>query len=270
MIEIRKLIIFMFVSLLLIYTYKLLYATRHKNDKSYIFIIMICGLSVLSVATFLDLISGIFRIPYIYISIKACFTLGGILYIIGIILWTDFTKKMLNDLERMATMDSLTGSFNRNGLRKVFETLIKDKKQFYLVVCDLDGTKLINDTLGHIEGDRFICNTCRIMIDSVGQYGRVSRFGGDEFVILLEQNEVLKIENVILNIKEEISRLYPQDNFGVSIGYASFYKEGRAFEELVKVADSRMYEDKKNNHTRYPDPGDKEPARLIDILEYAE
>jgi len=122
--EFRKIVIFIFVTLLLIYTFKLLYAMRYKKDKSYIFIIMICGLFLLVIATFLDMIAQIVCIAYIYVIIKLCFTMGSILYIIGIILWTDFTKNMINELEKIAATDSLTGLLNRNGLLKVFDEMI--------------------------------------------------------------------------------------------------------------------------------------------------
>ena len=245
--ELRKILVFLFVSLLLIYTFKLLYATRYKKDKSYIFIIMICGLFLLVVATFSDMIASNACIAYIYVIIKLCFTLGSILYIIGIILWMDFTKKIIDELEKMASTDSLTGMLNRNGLLKVFDEMIKNMRSFSILVCDLDGTKLINDNLGHIEGDQFIFNSSQIMVDSIRDHGNISRFGGDEFIILLKDQELQEVETIIDNIKMKILKLYPQYNSGVSIGYSSFPQDGQSFDDLFKAADTRMYRDKKRN-----------------------
>lgn len=242
--ELRKILIFIFVSLLFIYMFKLVNATRYKKDKSYVFIIMICGLFLLVVATFSDMIAKIVNEGYIYTIIKMCFTVGSVLYIIGIILWTDVTKKMMDELERMAAVDSLTGALSRNGLKKVFESLSENMASFYLLVCDLDGTKLINDTFGHSEGDKLIYDTSRIMIDSVEDKGHVSRIGGDEFVILLEHCKSSELEEIVFNLKEKIARLYPQNNLGISIGCASFPRDGQSFDELFKTADTRMYKDK--------------------------
>jgi diguanylate cyclase (GGDEF)-like protein len=203
----------------------------------------------LTIATFLDLFAGIFHEPYVYLILKLCFTVGSIFYVIGIILWSGFTVNIINDLERMASLDSLTGALNRNGLNKAFDTLIKSESSFYLFVCDLDHTKLVNDTLGHIEGDKFICNASQIMVDAIGKNGDVSRIGGDEFVILVKNFDIFKIEESIFHIKEKISELYPQSNFGISVGYASFPEDGKTFEDLIKIADARMYAEKKKKHT---------------------
>lgn len=243
--ELRKIAIFIFVTFLLIHTFKLLYATRYKKDKSYIFIITLFGLTLLVIATFADMIAKDVASAYIYVIIKLCFTAGSILYIIGIMLWTDFTKKMINELEKMASTDSLTGVLNRNGFLKVFDGVAKNMRSFCILVCDLDGTKLINDNLGHIEGDQFIINSSRIMVDSIRDHGNISRFGGDEFIILLKDQELQEVETIIDNIKMKISKLYPQYNSGVSIGYASFPKDGQSFDDLFKAADTRMYRDKK-------------------------
>nr|WP_320024374.1 GGDEF domain-containing protein [uncultured Acetobacterium sp.] len=244
MIEIRKLLIFVFVLILLFYTCRLLYATRYKKDKAYIFIIMICGLSLSSIGTFLDMIGKIINEQVVYDVIRTCLTLGSIIYIIGIILWSGFTKNMIEELERMASTDPLTGALNRNGLERKFQTLIKKKHGFYLCVCDLDGTKSINDTFGHMEGDRFISNTVSIMTDLVGKNGWVSRIGGDEFIILLESNKFSEIDKIVVHLREKISGLYPEAYVGISMGYAQFPEDGEKFEELARKADTKMYNDK--------------------------
>ena len=249
MIEFDKAIVFIFVLLLFCYTFRLLYATRFRKDKSYIFIILLFGMFQLTIATFLDLFAGIIDEPCVYHLLKLCFTVGSIFYVIGIILWSGFTANMINDLERMASLDSLTGALNRNGLNKAFDVLIKSENRFYLFVCDLDHTKLVNDTLGHIEGDKFIYNAAQIMVDAIGKNGHVSRIGGDEFIILAKYFDILKIEATIFHIKAKISELYPQNNFGISVGYASFPEDGETFEDLIKIADARMYAEKKKKHT---------------------
>ncbi|MGV8905401.1 MAG: GGDEF domain-containing protein [Acetobacterium sp.] len=243
--ELRKIVVFIFVSLLFIYMVKLLYVMRHKKENLYIFIIMNGGLLLLAVATFLDMIAKNSCIAYIYIIMKLCFTGGAILYIIGMILWTDFTKKMNGELERMASIDSLTGTLNRNGLIKVFDVLVKRKIPFYFLVGDLDGTKLINDTLGHLEGDKFICNTANIMTDAVRNHGHISRIGGDEFVIIFENQDSHEAAKIIDTIRKKVSMLYPETNSDMSIGAAIYPSDGQTFEALFKVSDTQMYESKR-------------------------
>lgn len=245
MIEPRKIIIFVFVLVLLFYTCRLLYATRNKNDKAYVFIIMICGLSLSSIATFLDIIAKIINDQAVYNVLRLCFTLGSIFYIIGIILWSGLTKAMIEELEQIASTDPLTGALNRNGLEKKFQELIKKEKSFFLCVCDLDGTKSINDTYGHIEGDKFISNTVNLMVGLVEAKGWVSRTGGDEFIILFEDDKELEIERFLGIIREKVKCFYPQENVGISVGYAHFPEDGQDLELLARTADIRMYEDKK-------------------------
>lgn len=244
MIEPRKIIVFVFVLLLLFYTCRLLYATRNKKDKAYVFIIMICGLSLSSIATFLDIIAKIVNNQVIYDLLRLCFTLGSIFYIIGIILWSGLTKAMIEELEQIASTDPLTGALNRNGLEKRFQELIKKERSFFLCVCDLDGTKSINDTYGHIEGDKFISNTVNLMVGLVEAKGWVARTGGDEFIILFEDNKEMEIESFLGVIREKVKRFYPQENVGISVGYAHFPEDGQSLELLTKTADMRMYEDK--------------------------
>lgn len=244
MIEPRKIIVFVFVLLLLFYTYRLLYATRYKKDKAYIFIIMICGLSLSSIATFLDIIAKIVNSQVVYDVLRLGFTLGSIFYIIGIILWSDLTKAMIEELEQIASTDPLTGALNRNGLEKRFQELIKKEKSFYLCVCDLDGTKSINDTYGHMEGDKFIGNTVNLMVNLVENNGWVSRIGGDEFIILFEDNEAAEIDRFLGIIREKVKCFYPQESVGISVGYAHFPEDGESLELLTKKADTKMYEDK--------------------------
>lgn len=63
-------------------------------------------------------------------------------------------------------------------------------KYFYIMVCDLDGTKRSNDIFGHLEGDKYIIRTTKIISEVIGGKGNISRSGGDEFIILLEYMDV--------------------------------------------------------------------------------
>lgn len=247
MFEARKVLVFLFVGFFLFYKVRVLKnMKRHKGD-SHVFIILICGLSLLFIGTFLDVFANYLHNQYVYFTIHTCFTVGSILFIIGIILWSNLTKKIINELEEVAYLDALTQVLNRKGILRVYEALAKKGETFYLIICDLDGTKLINDTMGHLEGDKFICNTSQILTKIVGIKGHVSRIGGDEFLIIIVDADSQFVEKTIRTIKEKISRLYLQKDFGISIGYAAYPVEGRLFEELMEVADIRMYEDK-NRH----------------------
>jgi len=226
---------------------KLLYFTKKKWPlESYTFVILIGGISLITLATFLDLIRKIFDHELIDKVIKGGFTLGAIIYIIGIILWSNFTKTMMNKLEKSAITDYMTGILNRNGIERIYDSVAKEKNPFFVIVCDLDGTKMVNDTYGHIEGDYYIDESTKIIANVVGLKGHVSRIGGDEFVILLSYTTLDVLNDMIKSIKKRVSDIYSNENLGISVGYSTFPRDGKYLTDLIKVADKNMYEDKKS------------------------
>lgn len=249
MIQFRKVVVFLFVIFLFIYMIRLLYVTKKRwKFKTYVFSILICGLGFVSIATFLDMIEEFVQLQFIEIMIQNFFTLGAIIYVIGIILWTRFTIEIMNKLQVLTLTDSMTGALNRSGIDKIYESAASSQKPFYVVVCDLNGTKRINDTYGHLEGDKYINKTTEIITRAIGSKGHLARTGGDEFVILLEYVEIQDIKYIISNIKKQVYEINKENNTGISIGYSVFPKDGTTLEELIKVADQKMYEDKKKQN----------------------
>lgn len=246
MIEVRKIIVFLCVTMLLFYMIRLLLFTKRKWPlKSYTFAILIGGITLIVVASFFDMIENILNYEFVNHIIRIGFTLGAIIYVIGIILWSKFTKAIMNKLEEIALTDCMTGVLNRSGIERVYDSLIETNDTFYVIVCDLDGTKVINDTYGHIEGDRYIDETTKIITDIIGLKGHVSRIGGDEFVILLEEMCKDEIEEIIFKIKKLVDKIYCNENTGISLGYSVFPEDGETLGQLIKAADKKMYEDKK-------------------------
>lgn len=246
MIEFRKVLVFLFVAVLLFYMIRLLYFTKKKwQVKKRIFIILIGGLGVIFIATFLDMISELIDCPFVYTSIKILLTLGGITYIIGIILWTKFTMEMMTELENATLTDYMTGALNRSGIEKAYNSFMKAKLPFYLLVCDLNGTKSINDTFGHNEGDRYISRVTDIIRDAIGSKGYLARIGGDEFVILIEFVDKQELDEIISNIKKQVYEIYNVKYAGISIGYSKYPDDSEVLNELLDIADKEMYHDKK-------------------------
>lgn len=248
MIEFRKVVVFLCVTTLLFYMIRLLLFTKRKWPlKSYTFGILIGGIIFIEIACFLDVIVNVYNYSFIRNIIKISFTLGAMIYILGIILWSKFTKTMMNRLEQIALTDPMTGVLNRSGIERVYDSLAEGRKQFYVIVCDLNGTKIINDTYGHMEGDRYIYETTKIMRDIIGLKGHISRVGGDEFVILLEGVNIEEVKGISSKIKKLVSEIYLDINTGISVGYSVFPREGNDLWELIKSADEKMYKDKKKS-----------------------
>lgn len=243
--DIQKIIVFLFVLGLHFYMIKLSISTkRNWKIRTYTFVVLIGGLSLLTIGTFLDMISYAQSYKSIYILIRICFTLGAIVYVLGVVLWGNYTQRMINKFEGIALTDSMTGVLNRSGIEKVYKALIQEKNSFYVMVCDLDGTKKINDSLGHLVGDNYINSATKIMTDIIGINGDIARIGGDEFVILFKYVDILELQSTILKIKQAVYKILPEKNTGISFGYSLFPSNGTTFEELIKIADQKMYIDK--------------------------
>jgi len=151
--------------------------------------------------------------------------------------------------------DYLTGLYNRKQLDDWLHHRMRvfpKKGSFALIVIDLNLFKNINDTYGHKEGDRALVDFSRLISRSVKQNDMVSRFGGDEFLILLETEDVEVVEKVIQRIErrtaEENLRRDTDYSISFSAGYALYTpKAYSSARELFHDADMRMYEDKQKS-----------------------
>lgn len=248
MLEFRKVLVFLAVGILLFYMLRLVYFTKKKwKYKKYILAILMGGLASVFMATFLDMIVEYIDNGITRAMIRIFLSLGSVTYIIGVILWTKFTVDMMTKLETATTTDYMTGALNRSGLEKVYTSLMETKSPFYTLVCDLDGTKNVNDTFGHIEGDRYIRRVTEIITSIIDSRGYLARTGGDEFVIVLEYIAKQELENIISDIKNKVYAIYKVSRAGISIGYSEYPKDGEDLRELVEIADKRMYSDKKTS-----------------------
>lgn len=252
MVDIYKLIVFLFVAILLLYMIRLRFLTKFRLElHTHTFTVLLIGLAFCTVATFLDMINFISSYYKTYIIIRVCFTLGAILFIIGIILWSHYTQKVIEQLKEMALKDPMTGAYNRNGIEKIYKSISESNNIFFLVVGDLDRLKKINDEYGHLAGDKYIADASEIILDEINSKGFVGRIGGDEFVMLLESKDIYETEQIISAIKNRVFKISLKKSTSISLGYSIFPEEGRTLEDLVKVADKRMYIDKKSKESEF-------------------
>ena len=140
----------------------------------------------------------------------------------------------------LATHDVLTDLYNRN----YFEELVAKKEKIYplgLVLCDIDGLKLINDAFGHLKGDELLRSLAKALKGLSSDYIS-ARIGGDEFAILVEDANEEQLENIELEIKESIKDLgFFGIDFEVSLGYAILKEETTDFNIGFNSAENMMY-----------------------------
>jgi len=164
----------------------------------------------------------------------------------------DITKRKRDEIRiwQQANFDSLTGLANRNlfseRLSDAIDASESNKGRLALLFIDLDRFKYVNDALGHSMGDHLLREASERIVRDVRNSDTVARLGGDEFAVLLsENNEDNKIEAIVVNILESLSRpflLKGNDAFiSASIGVTVFPDDGETAETLLRKADSAMY-----------------------------
>lgn len=152
-------------------------------------------------------------------------------------------KRILRDSQT----DKLTNIGNRKALESFYKDLDRKKNKYCLAMIDIDDFKKVNDRYGHLCGDDVLVRVAETAL-SMTKNGNVFRYGGEEFIIIMkEDNDTL---STIDNIRQAIADYeYTYDIFKIrvtiTIGVARF-DEGKTIDELIKVADNRLYKGKKN------------------------
>jgi diguanylate cyclase (GGDEF)-like protein len=149
--------------------------------------------------------------------------------------------------EELAAKDPMTGLLNRRGMEAVWRNKIT-KKNIALVVFDIDNFKSINDTYGHDVGDDAIKTVARSIKDSIRHTDVASRFGGEEFVLAIYDEDIESMKSIIQRVADSIttsSTRVIKEGFTVSGGVVlKCATEIASFDELFKVADEKLYEAK--------------------------
>ncbi|MGI6104693.1 MAG: diguanylate cyclase [Raoultibacter sp.] len=170
---------------------------------------------------------------------------------------TDINEAKNNELliRRMAFHDQLTGIGNRRKLEADFHELLKEpnkiEKGISLIFLDLDGFKGVNDTYGHVGGDALLTHISTLFQENELTRNRCYRYGGDEFIFLLENisveetfdkgNHILEVLQTPLKIENELVSC--KGSFGV----AHYPDDNTDFWKLLDLADDKMYERKQRS-----------------------
>lgn len=165
---------------------------------------------------------------------------------------TSLSKKV-QELEESSNLDPLTKVFNRRALTS-YLSKICDKKEinheFHLLILDIDDFKKVNDTYGHIAGDKILIFIANILKKTLRDGDKVFRYGGEEFIITLNRiNSTVchDISSRILKLINSNKLIYRGASLNVtmSIG-ATKYHQGDTPEAIINRADMALYKSKKN------------------------
>ncbi|MHB1421315.1 MAG: diguanylate cyclase domain-containing protein [Bacillota bacterium] len=160
-------------------------------------------------------------------------------------------REMQEQLRYIGQHDSLTGLYNRAFLQGELHRL--EAGPFYqagLFICDVDGLKLVNDTLGHEAGDELLIAAAKVIKKSFRDDDVVARVGGDEFAVLLTSTTRTVIEDGKRRIQEMVSDYNtsnPTITLSLSVGSAVRENSMMSIDQLYGKADSQMYQHKLSN-----------------------
>jgi diguanylate cyclase (GGDEF)-like protein/PAS domain S-box-containing protein len=164
------------------------------------------------------------------------------------------------ELAKLANYDALTGLPNRALFTdRLARTIAKTHRQdnhAALIFLDLDGFKLINDSLGHSVGDELLQSVAKRLLGCVREDDTVARLGGDEFTIILSSlkapQDAIYVAEKVLHVLSQPFMLGGRDlHIGASIGITLYPDDGGSVEELVQHADTAMYHAKALGKNRY-------------------
>ena len=189
-----------------------------------------------------------------------------------------YKHSMESRLREMAITDALTGVRNygylQDALSRELGRASRSGARLAVILADVDGFKLYNDTYGHLAGDEALKQLAQVLKETCRPYDIVGRYGGDEFMIILPETDVEGALAVAERILERVTQLHlrPDDGdrmvpLSLAVGIAAYPEDGTTGNEIIGYADAAMYESKSgfvgpNKITLAHEQSDDQPITL--------
>ncbi len=195
-----------------------------------------------------------------------CQTMGKTIYndeknpirVIGKIVNIDIQKRELEALEYKATRDPLTGIYNKEVTIKKIDKYLSGNKnsQHMLMFIDLDDFKKVNDTYGHLRGDKVLIYVTGRIKELFSEGEIIGRIGGDEFVVFIGNiDQVEDVTKKAQDLRSALETIYVDMENAIpisgSIGIAISPEDGIHYEQLMECADKALYRVKKHGKNNY-------------------
>jgi diguanylate cyclase (GGDEF)-like protein len=169
-------------------------------------------------------------------------------------------KKVQAELERIATLDPLTGLFNRRHFFELTQQELERSRRYNrpisIIMLDIDHFKQVNDRFGHLVGDRVIVEVARRIQKALRRIDLACRYGGEEFAILLPETNLRQAEMVATRLWQLVTKQPTVSGelklkITVSVGVATYQLEGMiTVDTLLDQADQAMYQAKEAGRNR--------------------
>lgn len=166
--------------------------------------------------------------------------------VLGVVLvFRDYTEKKqkLDQIEYLSYHDQLTGLYNRRFYEEELSRMDTPRNlPFSLIMGDVNGLKLVNDSFGHVMGDELLKKAAKTIVKACRADDVVARLGGDEFVVLLPKTDQLEAEEIINRI-EELAKAEKVGTveLSISFGFETKFNEEEEIQRIFKRAEDYMY-----------------------------
>lgn len=159
------------------------------------------------------------------------------------------SKKTQAEVEYLSIHDKLTGLYNRAFFEEMLLKYDIRKENFPLsiIIVDINGLRLANDALGYCIGDQILINVAQIIKKTAREEDVIARWGGDEFIMLLPNNDKDEVSSIGIKIKEECRKLKNMNlpfQIDISIGISTKFNDSENLMTVIKEAEDNMYRNK--------------------------
>ncbi len=154
-----------------------------------------------------------------------------------------------------ASIDALTGLSNRLSLMKKLDELFalyrRSREVFSIILFDIDHFKLVNDTYGHNKGDEILKSIAKISLESVREIDMVSRYGGEEFLVILPKTNAIVAQSVAERIRMSMQENIKIENKSITASFGVVQiREKTDIDKLINLADQALYRAKESGRNR--------------------
>lgn len=199
--------------------------------------------------------------PIGFRAIEIGISLDAILLSFGLSQKYRSTQRHLLRTQQLARLDPLTGLFNRRAFEEEVTPLLARAERYCkplsLILMDLDHFKTINDRFGHHVGDTVLRAVANVMRDTLRRGDVLARWGGEEFILLLPETEREQALQLAERLRHAITSVYPEADVAVvnehvtaSLGLFTSVGSRQSLEDLVREADTRLYQAKEGGRNR--------------------
>ena len=160
----------------------------------------------------------------------------------------------IQSLESLISLDPLTSLNNRGQLARYISlrsNLYQENRLTFVIMMDINGFKDINDTYGHAEGDKALVDIAEALKRAIGRYSMPSflgRYGGDEFIMIIHPAQAGEADQVVREIRDEISRIsevsHKPYRLALGIGCDELGERDDTVQDCILRADKKLYLDK--------------------------